>query len=246
MDWQDDGIILGTRRLGETSVIAELMTRDHGRHQGLVKGGRSARLQPLLQTGNQVSVIWRARLDEHLGLYTMEPVAFSAARLMESQMALNGMQLLAAHLRLLPDRDPHPALFDALAAMIAHFDDAHLSAELMARFELRLLEELGFGLDLSECAATGATEDLIYVSPKSGRAVSKEAGRPWADRLLALPAFLEDRPGCGLDPVSAQEAWKLSGYFLDRDVWTPRGIKPPETRAAFQHHVLAAMQSRLR
>ena len=234
MDWQDEGIILGTRRHGETSVIAELMTRHHGRHQGLVKGGRSSKQQPLLQIGNHVEVNWRARLDEHLGQYTMEPIAFSAARLMESQMALNGMQLLAAHLRLLPDRDPHPSLFDALVAIIDHFDRPLLAVEFMARFELRLLEELGFGLDLSECAATGITQDLIYVSPKTGRAVSREAGKPWADKLLALPPFLEDRPGCGLDAPSAEAAWKLAAFFLERDVWLPRGLTPPEARAAFQ------------
>ncbi len=241
MDWHDEGIILGTRRLGETSVIAELMTREHGRHQGLVRGGRSSKQQPLLQIGNHVAVTWRARLDEHLGQYTMEAIEFSAARLMESQMALNGMQLLASHLRLLPDRDPHPSLFDALIAIIGHFDQPVLAVEFMARFELRLLEELGFGLDLNECAATGATQDLIYVSPKSGRAVCREAGKPWADKLLTLPQFLEDRPGCGLDAPSAQAAWKLAAFFLERDVWKPRGIAPPEARAAFQHHALRAL-----
>ena len=153
MDWQDEGIIVGTRRHGETSVIVELMTRERGRHLGLVQGGRSHKLRPLLQAGNLVTAEWRARLDELLGQFTMEPVTFSAAKLMESQMALNGMQLLASHLRLLPDRDPHPALFDQLAAIIDHFDETVLAVEFMARFELRLLEELGFGLDLAECAA---------------------------------------------------------------------------------------------
>lgn len=241
MDWQDEGIILGTRRHGETSVIAELMTRHHGRHQGLVKGGRSSKMQPLLQIGNHVEVTWRARLDEHLGQFALEPIAFSAARLMESQMALNGMQVLAAHLRLLPDRDPHPSLFDQLVTIIDHFDEPVLAIEFMARFELRLLEELGFGLDLSECAATGTTQDLVYVSPKSGRAVSREAGKPWADKLLALPPFLEGRPGCGLDAVSAEAAWKLAAFFLERDVWMPRGITPPEARAAFQLHARRLM-----
>ena len=236
MDWQDEGIILGTRRHGETSVIAELMTRHHGRHLGLVKGGRSSKQQPLLQIGNHVEVKWRARLDEHLGQYTMEPIAFSAAKLMESQMALNGMQVLAAHLRLLPDRDPHPALFEQLAAIIDHFDQPPLAIEFMARFELKLLEELGFGLDLSECAATGARQELVYVSPKSGRAVSRKAGEPWADKLLVLPQFLEDRPGCGVDALSAEAAWKLAAFFLERDVWMPRGMTPPEARAAFQTH----------
>jgi DNA repair protein RecO (recombination protein O) len=233
MEWVDQGIILGTRRHGESSVIAELMTRAHGRHLGLVRGGRSSKMQPLLQTGNAVDVVWRARLDEHLGEYKLEPEAFHAARLMDSELALNGLQLASAHLRLLPERDPHPALFDALLAIIEHLENSRLAAELVARFELKLLDELGFGLDLSECAATGETHELVYVSPKSGRAVSRAAGAQWADRLLPLPAFLEDRAGCGCDALEAELALRLCGYFLDRDVWQPRGMEPPLARTAF-------------
>ncbi len=241
MEWVDQGIILGTKKHGETSAIVELMTRDHGRHQGIVRGGRSQRQQPLLQTGNHVEVTWRARLDEHLGQFQLEPITFSAARLIDSQMALNGLQLLASHLRLLPDRDPHPSLYEALVAIIEHFEDAPLAAELMVRFELRMLEELGFGLDLTECAATGRQTDLIYVSPKSGRAVSREAGKSWADRLFALPPFLETTPGGGATPQETRDAWKLTGFFLDRNVYQPRGISQPDTRAAFLVHVLKAL-----
>jgi DNA repair protein RecO (recombination protein O) len=238
MEWVDNGIILGTKRLGETSVIAEVMTLERGRHQGLVRGGRGTKMQPLLQTGNQVEVTWRARLDEHLGQFQIEPVAFHAARLMENMMALNGLQLLAAHLRLLPERDPHPQLYEASVAILEHFEQAELAAELMARFELRLLEDLGFGLDLSQCAATGATQDLIYVSPKSGRAVSREAGKPWADKLMILPQFLEDIPGCGASVQEVQAAWKLTDYFLMRDVYLPRGMEMPDARAAYQINAL--------
>ena len=242
MEWTDHGIILGTKKHGETSAIVELMTRDHGRHQGIVRGGRSQRQQPLLQTGNHVEVTWRARLDEHLGQFQLEPITFSAARLIDSQMALNGLQLLASHLRLLPDRDPHPSLYEALVAIIEHFEDAPLAAELMVRFELRLLEELGFGLDLTECAATGQRVDLIYVSPKSGRAVSREAGKPWADRLFVLPQFLATKPGSGASADETRDAWKLTGFFLDRNVYQPRGISPPDTRAAFLVHVLKVLE----
>ncbi len=234
MEWVDQGIILGTRRHGETSVIAEIMSRDHGRHQGLVRGGRGTKMQPLLQIGNQVEVTWRARLDEHLGQFQIEPVAFHAARLMDDLVALNGLQLLAAHIRLLPDRDPHPQLYEAMIAIIENFENTVLAVELMARFEMRLLEELGFGLDLSECAATGSRQDLIYVSPKSGRAVSREAGKPWADKLLVLPQFLSDIPGCGASIDEAKAAWKLADFFLMRDVYLPRGISMPDARAAFQ------------
>ena len=235
MEWVDHGIILGTKRHGESSVIAELMTRDHGRHLGLVRGGRSAKLQPLLQIGNAVGAVWRARLDEHLGEYKLEAETFHAARLMESELALNGLQLMAAHLRLLPERDPHPALYQGLLAIIENLEDRRRAAELVARFELKLLEELGFGLDLTACAATGATQELIYVSPKSGRAVSRAAGAPWADKLLRLPGFLDDRPGCGCDAAEAEDALRLCGYFLDRDVWQPRGLQAPQARSAFLH-----------
>lgn len=242
MEWVDQGIILGTKRLGETSVIAEVMTRDHGRHQGLVRGGRGTKMQPLLQVGNQVEVTWHARLDEHLGQFQIEPVAFHAARLMESMMSLHGLQMLSSHLRLLPDRDPHPQLYEALLAIIEHFEDVNLAAELVCRFEMRLLEELGFGLDLSQCAATGVRQDLIYVSPKSGRAVSREAGKPWADRLLALPQFFESNPGAGITIEEANAAWKLAGYFLNRDVYLARGIEMPDARASYQVYAMRAMQ----
>jgi DNA repair protein RecO (recombination protein O) len=233
MDWRDEGIIIGTRRHGETSAIVELMTRDHGRHLGLVQGGRSHKMQPLLQTGNRVWAEWRARLDEHLGNYTLEPIAFEAAKLIESRLALNGVQLIAAHLRLLPERDPHPQLFEILGVLLDCFDNPVLAGEVIARFEVRLLDELGFGLDLDNCAATGRRNDLIWVSPKSGRAVCREAGSPYANKLLALPDFLHASPGQGATPEELAAAWRLTGYFLDRDVYGPRGIEPPEARVAF-------------
>ncbi len=233
MDWRDEGIILGTRRHGETSVIVELMTRERGRHLGLVQGGRSHRMQPLLQIGNRVAAEWRARLDEHLGQYVLEPVTFAAARLIESRLALNGVQLIAAHLRLLPERDPHPQLFDILAVVLECFDNPAQAGELMARFELKLLDELGFGLDLEECAATGRRDDLVWVSPKSGRAVCREAGAPYAAKLLVLPSFLNQSPGRGATADELDAAWKLSAYFLARDVYGPRGLEPPDARSAF-------------
>jgi DNA repair protein RecO (recombination protein O) len=233
MDWRDEGIILGTRRHGETSVIVELMTRERGRHLGLVQGGRSHKMRPLLQTGNRVAAEWRARLDEHLGQFVLEPISFAAARLIESRLALNGLQLLAAHLRLLPERDPHPQLFETLAVILDCFEDPPLSGELIARFELRLLDELGFGLALDECAATGRRDELIYVSPKSGRAVCREAGQPYADRMLSLPGFFSKNAGCSASVEELEAAWKLCGFFLARDVYGPRGLEPPDARSAF-------------
>jgi DNA repair protein RecO (recombination protein O) len=233
MDWRDEGIILGTRKHGETSAIVELMTRDHGRHLGLVQGGRSHRMQPLLQSGNRVTAQWRARLDEHLGQFVVEPVSFAAARLIESRLALSGLQLLASHLRLLPERDPHPQLFETLAVILDCFEDPFLSGELVARFELRLLDELGFGLALDQCAATGRRDELIYVSPKSGRAVCREAGQQYADRMLSLPGFLAQKAGCSASADELEAAWELSGFFLTRDVYGPRGLEPPDARSAF-------------
>lgn len=233
MEWRDEGIILGQRRHGESSVILEVMTRAHGRHLGLVRGGRSRKQQPVLQAGNRIDLIWRARLDEHLGIYQAEALDMNAARLMDSAVAVYGLQVLAAHLRLLPERDAHPGLYETLMVMIEHLDDADSAGELVARFELLVLDSLGFGLDLSECAATGTRNDLAYVSPKSGRAVSRQAGEPWRDKMLALPAFLERGAGRRADPASLEDAFRLTGFFLTRHVYEPRGIEQPDARAGF-------------
>jgi DNA repair protein RecO (recombination protein O) len=233
MEWRDEGIILGTRRHGETSAILEVMTRGHGRHLGMVRGGRSRRMQPLLQAGNRVELTWRARLDEHLGLYQVEPLELSAARLFDSACAIHGLQTIAAHLRLLPERDPHKNLYETLALLIAHLDEPASAGELVVRFELLVLDELGFGLDLSRCAATGGSDDLAFVSPKSGRAVSRSAGLPWADRMLALPAFLRRGSGLRADLAAMEDAFRLTGFFLSRHVYEPRGIDAPEARAGF-------------
>lgn len=241
MEWRDEGIILGTRKHGETSVILEVMTRGHGRHLGMVRGGRSRRMQPLLQAGNRVDVLWRARLDEHMGMYQVEPLELHAARLFDSACAVFGLQTIAAHLRLLPERDPHEALFETLALMLDHLDEPASAGELVVRFELLVLDDLGFGLDLSQCAATGERDNLAYVSPKSGRAVSLDAGAPWADRMLALPAFLRRGSGLRADLPAMEEAFRLTGFFMGRHVYEPRGIAAPESRAAF----LAALRKHL-
>ena len=155
MEWHEEAIVLGVRRHGETSVIAELMTvksEKKGSYKwqkrfGLVRGGRSRRMQPVLQPGNLVSAYWRARLDEHMGTYVLEPLLSRAGRLMETPLALSGVQLAAAHIRLLPERDPHPQLYDGLTVLLDHLSDETSAGELMLRFELKLLEELGFGLE---------------------------------------------------------------------------------------------------
>ncbi len=234
MQWTDEGVILGTRRHGETSLIVELMTRTHGRHLGLVRGGRSRRQQPTLQPGNSVAVTWRARLDEHLGTYSAEAIGLRAARLMESASGLFSLQVLAALVRLLPERDPHPDLYEGIVAMLDFLDEPLAAGRLLVRFEARMLEELGFGLDLDCCAATGTRQELIYVSPKTGRAVSRTAGEPYKTRLLALPRFLVDKDAPAVPSADEIRAgFRLTGYFLARHVYEPRGLAPPEARASF-------------
>src|SRR5271157_5971843 len=179
MEWRDEGLVIGVRRHGEHSAIVEAMTRSHGRHFGLVRGGRSSRLTAALQPGNSLGLVWRARLDEHLGAFAVEPLSARAGRLMGSALALAGLAWLAALARCLPERDPHEAVYETLTLIAERLDDAAIAAALVARFEAQILAECGFRLDLSRCAATGAVEDLAYVSPKSGRAVSLKAGEPW-------------------------------------------------------------------
>jgi DNA repair protein RecO (recombination protein O) len=241
MEWRDEGIILATRRHGETSVILEVMTRERGRHLGVVRGGRSRRMRPFLQPGNRVDLTWRARLDEHMGAFQAEPIEQNAARLLDSATAVHGLQTLAAHLRLLPERDPHGRLYETLGLILAHLDDPTVAGALVARFEIMVLDELGFGLDLVQCGATGTRDNLIYVSPKTGRAISAEAGTPWADRLLPLPNFLKAGAEIAGDGEAVSAAFRLSGFFLSRHVYEPRGITAPESRASFLAALLKAL-----
>jgi DNA repair protein RecO (recombination protein O) len=233
MDWQDRGLIIGVRKHGETSIILEVLTQAHGRHMGLVRGGRSRAMQPILQAGNSVDLTWRARLDEHLGNFVVEGERLRAAHLMQSALSLHGLHHLAGLLRLLPERDPHPNLWRFAELLADRLDNAALAPVLMLRFELALLAELGFGLDLSECTLTGATEDLVYVSPKSGRAVGRIAGEPWRDRLLPLPNFLlvEEHEATA---EQLFDAFRLLEHFFTRDILEPRGLAISASRGAFQ------------
>src|SRR6266511_834260 len=219
MQWTDEGIVLGSKRHGEANAILEVMSRAHGRHLGLVRGGASSRLRPVLQPGNRISCTWRARLDEHLGHYTVEALDARAAAL-------------------LPERDPHPQIHAALEHVLDALIDARRAALGMVRFELQLLAELGFGLDLSSCAASGVETDLVYVSPKSGRAVSRQAGEPWREKLLALPAFLRDASADAPSPQDISDGFALTGFFLARHVLEPRSIRLADARASFIAAVL--------
>jgi len=215
MDWRDEGILLTVRPHGETSAIIETLTREHGRHAGLVQGGKRAAMAPALQPGTQLSLEWRARLSEHLGHFRIEPLRSRAAQIMEDRAALAGLNAMGALLvAFLPEREPNPEVYaatvdlaDALAAAEGDWPARY------AFWELGLLRALGFGLDLGSCAATGATEDLVYVSPRTGRAVSRLAGAAWADRMLPLPGFLTGRGQPNIGAV--REALRMSGHFLE-------------------------------
>lgn len=232
MEWRDQGILLSARRHGETSAIIEVFTPEQGRHAGIVRGGTSRKIAPSLQPGAQLDLAWRARLEDHIGAFTVEPLRSRAAVAMQDRLALAGLNAVTALLSFcLPEREPHPALYlrtETLLDMLGQ-DDVWPLAYL--KWELRLLEEMGYALDLESCAVTGVSEDLIYVSPKSGRAVSAKGAGEWAERLLPLPAVL--RGGAGSDAEIAQ-GLVTTGHFLTAHLARDLGGKPlPEARARF-------------
>lgn len=235
MEWTDEGIVLSARKHGEGAAIVQLMTRAHGRHAGLVRGGSGRRARGVYQPGNEVRATWRARLSEHLGTYTCEPLASHAGAIMAHRGALAALSAACALIEAaLPERAPHPALYEASQGLVQALDHgAEVGwAEAYMRWELGFLAEMGFGLDLARCAATGATTGLVYVSPKTGRAVSAEAGEPYRDKLLALPTFLVD--GGVPDAQALRDALALTGHFLDRHIFagTERRLPPARLRLA--------------
>jgi DNA repair protein RecO (recombination protein O) len=234
MEWTDEGIVLGVRKHGEANAILELLTQQHGRHHGLVRGGAGSRMRAVLQPGNTLRASWRARLDEHLGHYSVEGLQLRVGDFLSASHAVYAVTHLAALVRLLPERDPHGDVYAALATLLGTISEPALTAANMVQFELQMLRELGFGLDLTSCAATGATADLDFVSPKSGRAVSHAAGEAWRERLLPLPAFLRD--GLVTDPPQLSDlgaGFALTGFFLTRQVLEPRGLALSDARAYF-------------
>lgn len=232
MQWSDEGLILAVRPHGETAAIVELLTAKHGRFAGLVHGGRSRRLRPILQIGNHVDATWKARLAEQLGHITLELRRGYAAEAMSDAKALSGLSCLTSMARLLPERDPHPSLYEVAMFVLSFLDDPSVWPALYARWELSLLDELGFGLELTECAATGRRENLVYVSPRTGRAVSAEAGEEYKDRLLKLPPFLRpDRAGGVVTPDMLKDAFRLTGHFIRARVLSPMEQDLPEVRS---------------
>jgi DNA repair protein RecO (recombination protein O) len=229
MEWRDEGVILAMRPHGETAAIIEVLTAAHGRHAGVVRGGASRKMAATLQPGNGLQLEWRARLDDHIGSFTVEPLQ-SRAHLLADRLALAGLLSICALLRAaLPEREPHPALWTVTGALLDVLGaEGWTSAYL--RWELRLLEELGFALDLASCAVTGATEGLVFVSPKTGRAVTLAGAGEWADRLLPLPPGLNGT--LALSPAAVVSGLAVTGYFLDRCLRPVLHEKPlPEARS---------------
>lgn len=233
MEWRDEGILIGTAPHGEGGLILDALTATHGRRRGLARGAAAPRRAAEFQIGAQLSLQWRGRLESQLGAYRAEAIRARAGLVLEAPLALAALGAAAALLAaFLPEDEPQPglypasrALFDAIAAQREDWPEAY------AAWELTLLEELGYGLDLSQCAATGTRQDLIWVSPRSGRAVSRAAGAPYADRLLPLPAFLR-LPGARATPGELAAALSLTGRFLERWAAPAIGLEalPPARR----------------
>lgn len=224
MEWRAEGIVLGVRRHGEHAAILDLFTADHGRHLGVVRGGASRKMAPLLQPGAQLDVTWRARLDAHMGSYTVDPIRGRAAEAMGDRLTLAGLSAVCALLAFaLPERHAYPALYAHSLALLdglgaPRWPEAYLG------WEQALLEETGFGLDLSACAVTGVTQGLAYVSPRSGRAVSVAGAGEWAARLLPLPGVMRGVPGD--DPQEVVAGLRTTGYFLSDHLASSLGDKP--------------------
>jgi DNA repair protein RecO (recombination protein O) len=214
MDWRDTGILLHTRKHGETSLILEVFTPGHGRHAGVLRGGTSRRLAPHLQPGAQLDLSWRARLEDHIGSFTAEPQRSRAAAALGDRLALAGLNAVTALLAFcLPEREPHPALYARSEALLDLLGQSNVWPLAYLQWELALLEEMGFGLDLTACAVTGATTGLIYVSPRTGRAVTQAGAGDWADRLLPLPPVLLGQGQA--TEAEIYQALLTTGYFME-------------------------------
>ena len=224
IEWRDEGIVLAVRPHAETAAILEVFTPTKGRHAGVVRGGASRKIAPILQAGGQVSLTWKARLESHLGAFTVEPVRSRAAVAMSDRLALAGLTAVCTLLvQVLPEREAHLPLYHRTTQLLDLLGQPDLWPLAYLRWEQSLLEEMGFGLDLSACAVRGVNEDLAFVSPKSGRAVSREAAGDWADRLLPLPPVLAGKgEATGAEIV---RALSTTGWFIEHKLLASLGDK---------------------
>lgn len=238
MDFTSEALVLQARKHGETSAILECFTQEKGRHNGLVRGGVGRRMRPLLQPGNIVEVEWRGRLEEHLGYYTVEIVDALAGLFMENRLSLSAINAIAALLReMLPEKQPLPAFYDVTRIVLDQLQNPDIWPALYVRWESALLQSLGYGLDLSACAATGVSDDLTHVSPRSGRAVSREAAEPYLDKLFRLPPFMRGEPVA--TPEDIGDGLKLTGHFLETRVQWERNRTLPDARRVMVDRLLA-------
>jgi DNA repair protein RecO (recombination protein O) len=227
MDWIDKGIVLSARRHGESSAIVTLLTEHHGRHAGLIR--TSKKTAALLQIGSHVRAEWRGRLSEHLGFWTFEPLKITCAVLLDRPRTLLALSAGCSLLDLvLPDHEAHSVLYQEFINLLEMLEQPAWQKSYVI-FEIFMLRELGFGLDLSRCAATGTTENLVYVSPRTGRAVSHEGGQDYVHQLLPLPRFVLD-PNAEVTPQDFKNGLRLTGYFLERYVFEPSNRKMPLAR----------------
>jgi DNA repair protein RecO (recombination protein O) len=230
MEFEDDAFVLSVRSHGETGAIVEFVTEQHGKYAAHVAGAISRRARPHLQAGARVAVRYRARTTEHLGSAAMEPTGEGPAALFDDRLALAGLASAAAvTCGALPEREPHPGAFAGLEALIAALAAPEIWPAVYVRFEAGLLADLGFGLDLSKCAVTGSADDLIYVSPRTGRAVSAGAGAGYKDRLFTLPPFLLSAQG-GIAAGDIGAGLTITGHFLERFVFSPLNRPLPPAR----------------
>lgn len=215
MEWRDRGIVLAARRHGESGHLLDVLTEQHGRHGGWLRGTRG--FGGALEPGSDLDLVWRARLPEHLGHWTIHDSRVRAAACLDDPRRLAALRAATALcLAMLPEREPHAAIHAALSVLLDAVVAELEWPPLYVRFELGVLQDLGFGLDLTQCALTGAKEDLGYVSPKSGRAVTREAGAAWRDRLLELPAFLTGGDIHAATGKDLRNGLALTGHFLER------------------------------
>jgi DNA repair protein RecO (recombination protein O) len=235
MQWSDEGLVLEARRHGERAMVAQVLTREHGRCAGLLRGGQAPAMRAQWQIGNRLLVTWRARLAEHLGSFSGELLEGHAASLLEDGNRLAALSsAVALTASALPEREPHPRAYAGLSDLVTALGRNERWAPLYVEWEMALLAELGFGLDLASCAATGATDDLIYVSPRSGQAVCAAAGAPYRERMLRLPPFLRHiEQGARPEPGDVLDGIELTGFFLERRVFAPEGRKLPAARARY-------------
>ncbi len=229
MEWTDEAIVLGAKRHGDSHAVLSVLSREHGRHLGLVRGTR--RLAGALQPGNDVRVTWRGRLSDHLGTYTVEPAGDRAGAAMENALTLAALSSACAVASgSLPERETHTPVYESFRILLDALGESDVWPALYVRWELGLLQDLGFGLDLSRCAATGQRDDLAYVSPRTGRAVNAEAAAPYAERLFPLPAFLLGRQAGEVTRKEVLAGLNLSGWFLEQRIFAPQNKPLPPAR----------------